>query len=106
MEEKLDCIIFGITGFTGKLVLEYLFKNSQGVTFGVGGREENKIKSILKELKIENLSIKVFIADVSNENSLDEMCSSCKVLINCVGPYFKFGEPVKFKIKEGNKIMC
>lgn len=34
------------------------------------------------------------IADVQDENSLAQMCSSTRIVLNCVGPYRFFGEPV------------
>lgn len=34
------------------------------------------------------------IADVNSEQSLQEMASKTKVLLNCCGPYRFFGEPV------------
>lgn len=39
-------------------------------------------------------NVGVIIADIGNEESLNAMCSSAKIILNCVGPYRFYGEPV------------
>lgn len=36
----------------------------------------------------------MIVADIKNEESLKKMAESCKILVNCCGPYRFFGEPV------------
>lgn len=36
----------------------------------------------------------MIIADVNDEKSLNEMAARAKVVVNCVGPYRFYGEPV------------
>lgn len=38
--------------------------------------------------------IPVIVADVSDEESLETMCSQTRVVIDVVGPYVKYGEQV------------
>lgn len=38
MTNKLDVIIFGATGFTGKIVVEEAVEVLQGLTWGIAGR--------------------------------------------------------------------
>lgn len=35
------------------------------------------------------MEVGVMVADVSNESSLNAMCSSAKIVLNCVGPVCK-----------------
>lgn len=50
---RLDIILFGATGFTGKYCIEYIFKlvksDGRSLTWGVAGRSEQKLKEILSE---------------------------------------------------------
>ena len=39
-------------------------------------------------------AIRVIVADVEDESSLREMASQARVVVNCVGPYRFYGEPV------------
>jgi short subunit dehydrogenase-like uncharacterized protein len=39
-------------------------------------------------------AITVVVADVEDESSLQEMASKARVVVNCVGPYRFYGEPV------------
>lgn len=53
MGDKLDIILFGATGFTGKHCIPYIHKfvNNGGnpLTWGVAGRSEQKLKEVLAE---------------------------------------------------------
>jgi short subunit dehydrogenase-like uncharacterized protein len=39
-------------------------------------------------------AIRVIVADVEDESSLQEMASQARIVVNCVGPYRLYGEPV------------
>ncbi|CAH2085165.1 unnamed protein product [Euphydryas editha] len=100
---RLDLIIFGATGYTGKNAVKEMCRisknySSMGLTWGVAGRSEAKLDEVLKEVSKktdEDLSsIRKVIADVRDEKSLKDMCLQCKVIVNCCGPYRHYGEPV------------
>ena len=38
--------------------------------------------------------VPVLVADVKAQDSLDKMCQRAKLVLNCVGPYALYGEPV------------
>ncbi|KAK5650362.1 hypothetical protein RI129_001391 [Pyrocoelia pectoralis] len=103
MENKLDIIVFGATGFTGKHTFPYLHKLCQQtgrqLTWGIGGRSKQKLKEVLHEYaqKLDAnalTSIPIIIADVTNELSILEMAKKARVIINCCGPYQLYGEIV------------
>jgi short subunit dehydrogenase-like uncharacterized protein len=39
-------------------------------------------------------AIRVIVADVEDESSLREMATQARVVVNCVGPYRFYGEPI------------
>ncbi len=93
--EKLDIIIFGATGFTGKLVCEYLKENygtSGDVHWGIAGRNSDKLKAVVEEFGLGD--IPVVIADSEDKDSLDAMANRCKVVLNTAGPYSMYGSAV------------
>ena len=91
--EKLDLIVFGATGFTGKLVCEYLAKTyDRDISWGIAGRSHEKLNALVTELALDDTP--QFIADVEDKASLDAMASACKVVLNTAGPYAKYGSNV------------
>ncbi|CAI8010351.1 Saccharopine dehydrogenase-like oxidoreductase [Geodia barretti] len=96
-EERLyDVVLFGSTGFTGKFVAEELYRVQcevrRSLRWAAAGRSEDKVQSYLEASGIEGID--VIAADVTDDASLEEMCSKATVLISCVGPYQLYGEPV------------
>lgn len=49
--QRLDVIIFGATGFTGKYTVEEAVRlsNEKPFTFGVAGRRKEALEEVLKE---------------------------------------------------------
>lgn len=98
MSEKLDVIIFGASGFTGKYCVLEACTVLRNLKWGVAGRSQTKLEGILKEMgkkANKDLSqIPIIIADVNDEKSLADMVSKAKIIVNCCGPYRFFGEPV------------
>ncbi|KAF5299944.1 hypothetical protein FQA39_LY11317 [Lamprigera yunnana] len=102
MSERLDIILFGATGLTGKNCIKYLNRltksNGRSLTWGVAGRSKIKLIQVLEECSTtigEDLSsIPIIISDVSDNNSLNKMTSSTRLIINCCGPFDVYGEAV------------
>ena len=93
-----DVVVWGATGFTGRLVAEYLFKTyglpgsagSSGDTlrWAVAGRNANKLQQLCETLGAE---IPVLLADSDDEQSLVNMVEQTAVVLSTVGPYAKYG---------------
>jgi short subunit dehydrogenase-like uncharacterized protein len=95
---KYSIIVWGATGFTGKLVAEYLTVSApKDITFAIAGRNGAKLESIVqhfKHLKPALKNVGVIIADSADEASLDAMTKQADVVISTVGPYIKYGFPL------------
>ena len=91
MNREFDIIIWGASGFTGRLVAEYLFNkyNSDSLKWAIAGRDESKLISIRKKF-LDN-SIPIIIADSFDEKSLSDMTKRSSVICSTVGPYSKYG---------------
>ena len=93
MERTFDIIVWGASGFTGRLVCEYLNKQygTEGdLKWAAAGRNRPKLEKVIAELGIENLPL-VF-ADSHDPVTLKEMASKTKVIATTVGPYAKYGD--------------
>jgi short subunit dehydrogenase-like uncharacterized protein len=100
---RFDYVIFGATGFTGQFVVEHLAKalhrdNDASSTWAVSGRSESKLQSVLgaatKETGLDLTKIPLIICDINDDESVLQMASRARVVINCVGPYRFLGEQV------------
>lgn len=95
---KLDVVIFGATGFTGKYTILEGVKILAGLRWGVAGRSRPKLEATLAEIGQkagQDLSqTPIVLAELDNERSLVQMASECRVVVNCCGPYRLYGEPV------------
>ena len=91
---QLDIVVFGASGFTGRLVVEYLLERygADGeVRWGVAGRNEAKLRGVLSDLGATSESIPVMVADSSDADALDAIASQTRVVLTTVGPYAKYG---------------
>ncbi|CAO1407401.1 unnamed protein product [Diamesa tonsa] len=95
---RLDVLIFGASGFTGKYTVYQSVKILAGLKWGVAGRSKEKLEDILKEMGnkagIDLSKIPIILADLKDEQSLKKMTEKAKVIVNCCGPYMLYGEPV------------
>ena len=100
---KFDIIVWGSTGFTGKLVVEYLINKygvSKELNWAIAGRNIDKLNAIRANFLVPNLPI--VVADSNDLDSIDEMTKKAKVICTTVGPYAKLGTGlVKMCIKNG-----
>ena len=92
-EREFDVIVFGASGYTGKLVAEYMGKeygNDESIRWAIAGRNKDKLSSIKKDLNL-NEKISIIEVDSTNKDSLDSMTSSAKCILTTVGPYQLYG---------------
>jgi short subunit dehydrogenase-like uncharacterized protein len=79
-------IIFGATGFTGRLVAERLA--AQGAAPVLAGRSEGSVRELA-----ERLGTEWAVADALRRNSVFALLERGDVLVSTVGPFVKWGEP-------------
>jgi short subunit dehydrogenase-like uncharacterized protein len=79
-------IIFGATGFTGRLIAERLAV--QGADPVLAGRSEGRLRQLAEQLGVEWRQ-----ADALRPNSVFALLEKGDVLVSTVGPFVKWGEP-------------
>ena len=93
MSKEFDVIVFGATGYTGRLVAEHLFKaygTGGSVKWAMAGRNADKLAEV-RNLIGAPASRSLVIADSGNPSSLETMAARTKVVISTVGPYQLYG---------------
>ena len=95
MADKSDILVLGATGFTGALTTRYLAAHPQRqhFTLAIGARSQQKLKKLVQDLNLSS-SVKLVQVDVTNEDELEAAVKNTRVVINVVGPYWRWGTPV------------
>lgn len=92
-DNKYDIIICGASGYTGRLVAEYLEKTygDSELTWAMAGRSLEKLAAVRAEIGISE-NVALLEVDVDNTDSVKAMVQACKVVITTVGPYQLYGD--------------
>ncbi|KAA1476973.1 NAD-P-binding protein [Dentipellis sp. KUC8613] len=88
-----DILVLGATGYSGRLVTQYLLEHPQSTkfTFAIGVRSRQKLLSFFPDLPA---SVPVYELDVTDEAEVDAAVRKVKVVVSTVGPYWRYGTPV------------
>ena len=93
---KYDFVIYGATGFTGKLVVEYAitqYNNNNEISWAIAGRSNKKLEHVQEKYNLPS-NIGKIIVDSNDQHSIDEMVSQTKCVLTTVGPYQLYGEKI------------
>ena len=84
--KKIDILLYGSTGFTGKLVAAYLdtHPHLKNKTWAIAGRTESKLQKLKSTLTSDPL---VICCPLDDDQAVTEMVKRCRVIITCAGPY-------------------
>lgn len=94
MNKEFDVIVFGATGFTGRLVAEYLttrYGAGGEVKWAMAGRDAGKLEQV-RQLIGAPPSVPLIAANASDAAALGALVARTKVVITTVGPYQLYGE--------------
>ncbi|MGE3931555.1 MAG: trans-acting enoyl reductase family protein [Hyphomonadaceae bacterium] len=91
---EFDVIVYGATGFTGRLVAEHLqnaYGAGGGVRWAMAGRDQAKLQSVAQEL---NAAVPLLHTDARDAAALGALAQRTRAIITTVGPYQLYGEPM------------
>lgn len=91
-----DVIVYGSTGYTGRLVAKYLNRTyglDGNVKWAMAGRSKEKLAAVRDEIGAP-AETPFVIADASHPDSLNGMVDRAKCIISTVGPYTQYGSPL------------
>lgn len=93
-EKDLSVVVFGASGVTGRRVAAYLAERAGevGAKWAVAGRDTAKLERVLGEIGVA--APETIVADVGDPASLAAMAARTRVVLDLVGPYTLYGEPV------------
>jgi len=93
-QREFDIVLYGATGFVGKLTAEYLAQAGGGARIALAGRSPERLLAIRETLGEAAQSWPILTADASSPSSLNDMAARTRVVVTTVGPYSRYGLPL------------
>jgi short subunit dehydrogenase-like uncharacterized protein len=93
-DRNYDVIVYGATGFTGKLVAAYLTRQygvGGKLQWAIAGRSEAKLRSVRESLGDAASDLNLIVADSSDREALAALAEQTRVVLSTVGPYALYG---------------
>ncbi|HEX7856787.1 MAG TPA: saccharopine dehydrogenase NADP-binding domain-containing protein [Sphingobium sp.] len=93
LETKFDIIVYGATGYTGRLVVEHLLQHygvNGSLKWAMAGRSEAKLAEVRDQIGAPD-DTPIVTADASDPAQLAAMVGRTKAIITTVGPYQFYG---------------
>jgi short subunit dehydrogenase-like uncharacterized protein len=91
MQRQYDVIVLGASGFTGKLVAEYMHGQygTGNLRWALAGRNLRKLEAVRDEYASSDVDI--LVADSNDLDSLEALVQQGRVVLTTVGPYARYG---------------
>jgi short subunit dehydrogenase-like uncharacterized protein len=90
---ELGIVVYGATGYTGKLVAEYLqaqYGMDGDISWAIAGRSLEKLERVRDELGLD-ADLPLVLADASDPQSITSLADRAQVVLTTVGPYQLYG---------------
>ena len=94
MGRNLDLVLFGASGFTGRLVAEYLQRRLNShvdLRWALAGRDAAKLAQVRDAIGADP-GLPLLTADAADAAAMAELVRQARVVITTVGPYQRYGE--------------
>jgi short subunit dehydrogenase-like uncharacterized protein len=93
-QREFDIVLYGATGFVGKLTAAYLAKAAGDARIALAGRSADKLAAVRDTLGDKAQSWELITADASQPTTLNAMAARTQVVVTTVGPYLRYGLPL------------
>ena len=95
---EFDIVIYGASGFGGKLTAEYLasvsHRSGGKARIALAGRSVGKLEAVRARLAESARDWPILTVDADRPSTLDDMAARTQVVITTVGPYSRYGLPL------------
>ncbi|WP_319451752.1 MULTISPECIES: trans-acting enoyl reductase family protein [unclassified Mycobacterium] len=93
-QREFDIVLYGATGFVGKLTAQYLAQAGGTARIALAGRSVDRLRAVRDALPEAAGEWPLIAADASSPETLDALAERTRVVITTVGPYTKYGLPM------------
>jgi short subunit dehydrogenase-like uncharacterized protein len=81
---EFELIVFGATGFTGRLVAEHIRQRADGLRWAIAGRDRDKLEAL-------GLGVPIVVGDALDPAAVRDLARRTAVVCTTVGPYARYG---------------
>ncbi|HRC12685.1 MAG TPA: saccharopine dehydrogenase NADP-binding domain-containing protein, partial [Dermatophilaceae bacterium] len=94
-DRDLDIVVFGATGFVGRLTAAYLAGHAPaGTRIALAGRNRERLEEVRRALPGAAAAWEIVVADASEPATLGSLAARARVVATTVGPYARLGMPL------------
>jgi short subunit dehydrogenase-like uncharacterized protein len=89
-----DLVLFGATGYTGRLVAERLAHAGTPLRWALAGRDKAKLEAVRAQLAAEVpacAQLPILVGDATDPAAMTAIATATRVVCTTVGPYAKYG---------------
>ncbi len=91
-DREFDIVVWGATGFTGRLTAEKLAARAGSeLRWAIGGRNQSKLEAVRAQLGANAADIPIITGDSHDAASLEALVARTRVVCSTVGPYAMYG---------------
>ena len=93
-EREYDVVVWGATGFTGRLVAEYLLQTyglNRDLRWAIAARSQTRLEQLRRELGDGAGELPILTAESHDSASLNALAQKTRAVISTVGPYALYG---------------
>jgi short subunit dehydrogenase-like uncharacterized protein len=90
---ELDLVVYGASGYTGRLVAEYLARLPEadaGLHWAIAGRDGERLAQVRQEIGAP-LTLPILVADAADPHALAALAARSRLVLSTVGPYQTHG---------------
>jgi trans enoyl reductase len=93
-EREFEIVLYGATGFSGKLTADYLAHRGSKARIALAGRSNERLRAVREMLGPTARDWPLIVADASQPSTLEAMANRAQVVLTTVGPYTRYGLPL------------
>ena len=93
-QREFDIVLYGATGFVGKLTAEYLARAGRRRPHRAGRQVARQLRAVRETLGDKAQSWPLIVADASQPSTLNALAARTQVVVTTVGPYTDYGLPL------------
>src|SRR6195952_5727347 len=93
-QREFDIVLYGATGFVGKLTAQYLARAGGPARIALAGRSVAKLRDGRESLGAAAQAWELIEAEAGQPSLLNDMAARTRVVVATVGPYTKYGLPL------------
>ena len=87
-KREYDLVLFGATGYSGRMCADYLLRTHKGLRVALAGRDRAKLEKVAEACAT---TPRIVVADAQDADALQRLAASTEVVASTAGPFRKYG---------------